>query len=43
MEQYGLFRKDEGRLGGDVVLYFSDQLECMELRLEMDGKPMGQD
>jgi len=37
MEGYRLFRKDRhGRQGGDVALYVSDQLECMELHLWMD-------
>ncbi|GAB0204978.1 hypothetical protein GRJ2_002963400 [Grus japonensis] len=37
MEGYRLFRKDrQGRQGGGVTLYVSDQLECMELHLGMD-------
>ena len=40
MEGYRLFRKDgQGRRGGGVALYVSDQLECMELRLGMDEEP----
>ncbi|GAB0208438.1 hypothetical protein GRJ2_003309500 [Grus japonensis] len=39
-EGYRLFRKDrQGRRGGDVDLYVSDQLECMELHLGMDEEP----
>jgi len=35
-----LFRKDrQGKQGGAVALYVSDQLECMELRLGMDEEP----
>ncbi|GAB0179239.1 hypothetical protein GRJ2_000389200 [Grus japonensis] len=40
MEGYRLFRKDrQGRRGGGIALYVSDQLECMELHLEMDEEP----
>ncbi|GAB0209793.1 hypothetical protein GRJ2_003445000 [Grus japonensis] len=40
MEGYRLFRKDrQGRRGGGVDLYVSDQLECMELHLGMDEEP----
>ncbi|GAB0205858.1 hypothetical protein GRJ2_003051400 [Grus japonensis] len=40
MEGYRLFRKDQqGRGGGGVTLYVSDQLECMELCLGMDEEP----
>ena len=36
MEGQRLFRKDrQGRPGGDIALYVSDQLECVELRLGM--------
>jgi len=39
MEGYRLFRKDrQGRQGGGITLYVSDQLECMELCLGMDEK-----
>ncbi|GAB0185452.1 hypothetical protein GRJ2_001010500 [Grus japonensis] len=37
MEGYRLFRKDrQGRRGGGIALYVSDQLECMELHLGME-------
>ncbi|KAK4829098.1 hypothetical protein QYF61_002049 [Mycteria americana] len=40
MEGYRLFRKGrQGRRGGGVALYVTDQLECMELCLGMDGEP----
>ncbi|GAB0177047.1 mitochondrial enolase superfamily member 1 [Grus japonensis] len=40
MEGYRLFRKDrQGRRGGGVTLYVSDQLECMELHLGMEEEP----
>lgn len=40
MEGYRLFRKDrKGRRGGRVILYISDQLECVEVCLGMDEKP----
>jgi len=40
MEAYRLLRKDrQGRFGGGVSLYVSDQLEYMELRLDMDEQP----
>ena len=40
MEGHRLFRKDrQGRGGGGVTLYVSDQLECMELHLGMDEEP----
>ncbi|GAB0203231.1 hypothetical protein GRJ2_002788700 [Grus japonensis] len=40
MEGYRLFRKDgQGRRGGGVTLYVTDQLECMELHLGMDEEP----
>ena len=37
MEGYRLFRKNrQGRQGGGIALYVSEQLECMELYLGMD-------
>lgn len=37
MEEYGLFRKGrQGRWGGGISLYISDQLKCVELCLGMD-------
>jgi len=40
MEGYRLFRKDrQGTRGGGVVLYVSEELECMELLLGMVEEP----
>lgn len=40
VKAYRLLRKDrQGRQGGDVTLYASNQLERMELRLGMDEEP----
>ncbi|GAB0177908.1 hypothetical protein GRJ2_000256100 [Grus japonensis] len=40
MEGYRLFRKDrQGRRGGGIALYISDQLQCMELHLGMEEEP----
>ena len=40
MKGYRHFRRvSQGGQGGGVALYVSDQLECMELCLGLDGEP----